>query len=134
MNLLTDEIEQKLLKNGSLQKDRIKAGDPELDLKPVVKLFHVLLGFRWLLTELDPDDHDLAFGLCDLGVGFPELSHVRLSEIEAYGHPPDLPILRDAYFTPHKTISEFAELAAKEGHIRAWYPESPDHKACFQSQ
>src|SRR3546814_17528099 len=33
----------------------------------------------WLLTELDPDDPDLAYGLCHLGLGAPKLDHVRLS-------------------------------------------------------
>ena len=33
-------------------------------------------GATWLLTEIDPDDHDHAFGLCDLGQGFPELGYV----------------------------------------------------------
>jgi hypothetical protein len=32
-----------------------------------------------LLTELDPEDPDLALGLCDLGMGFPEIRRVRLS-------------------------------------------------------
>jgi hypothetical protein len=35
----------------------------------------------WLLTELDPEDPDIAFGLCDLGMGFRELGNVRLSEM-----------------------------------------------------
>ena len=48
---------------------------------PVVKLFIPDAGATWLLTELDPKGPDLAFGLCDLGVGYPELGYVRLSEI-----------------------------------------------------
>ena len=35
----------------------------------------------WLLTEIDPDDHDLAFGLCDLGLGIPEIGWVSLDEL-----------------------------------------------------
>ncbi len=34
-----------------------------------------------LLTEIDPDDHDHAFGLCDLGMGMPELGWVSLQEL-----------------------------------------------------
>jgi hypothetical protein len=49
-----------------------------LDPRPVVKLFTPGAGAAWLLTELDPDDPDIAFGLCDLGLGFPELGSVRL--------------------------------------------------------
>jgi hypothetical protein len=37
-----------------------------------------------LLTEIDPDDEDLAFGLCDLGLGSPELGWVRLDDGAAF--------------------------------------------------
>ncbi|MEA3273834.1 MAG: DUF2958 domain-containing protein [Pseudomonadota bacterium] len=37
----------------------------------------------WLLSELYPDDPNVAFGLCDLALGFPELRDVRLSESPA---------------------------------------------------
>ena len=40
---------------------------------PVVKLFTPDVNATWLLTELDPEDPDISFGLCDLGVGCPEL-------------------------------------------------------------
>jgi hypothetical protein len=42
-----------------------------IDFPPVVKLFTPDAGTTWLLTEIDPDDPDRAFGLCDLGSGFP---------------------------------------------------------------
>lgn len=50
---------------------------------PVVKLFTPDTDCTWLLSELDPTDPDLAFGLCDLSLGTPELSSVRLSELQA---------------------------------------------------
>lgn len=43
------------------------------DFQPIVKLFCPWSNATWLLTELDPDDPDIAFGLCDLGLGFPEM-------------------------------------------------------------
>jgi hypothetical protein len=33
---------------------------------PVVKLFTPDAAATWLLTEIDPDNRDIAFGLCDL--------------------------------------------------------------------
>jgi hypothetical protein len=33
-----------------------------------------------VLTELDPGAADIAFGLCDLGLGFPELGSVSLDD------------------------------------------------------
>jgi len=51
--------------------------------QPVVKLFTPDGGCTWLLTEIDPEDPDIAFGLCDLGFGCPELGSVSLSELES---------------------------------------------------
>ena len=75
--MLTFTIAQfnQLLKNGSPE-------NRDKDHPPVVKIFVTGTGATWLLTEIDHEDHDLAFGLCDLGLGFPELGFVRLSEIE----------------------------------------------------
>ena len=42
-----------------------------------MKLFTPDANATWLLTELDPVEPDRAFGLCDLGLGYPELG-VRL--------------------------------------------------------
>lgn len=49
----------------------------------MVKLFTPDAGATWLLTEIDPDDDDHAFGLCDLGLGMPELGWVSLQELAA---------------------------------------------------
>jgi hypothetical protein len=38
----------------------------DFDPLPVVKQFTPDAGATWLLTEIDPDDHDVATGLCDL--------------------------------------------------------------------
>ena len=81
--LFTDEQRFLLLANG-----RELHLNPDFDPAPVVKLFTPDAGRRtpdagatWLLTEIDPDDHDHAFGLCDLGMGMPELGWVSLQEL-----------------------------------------------------
>lgn len=61
--LITDEQRIVLLANG-----RESLENPDFDPAPVVKLFTPDAGATWLLTEIDPDDHDHAFGLCDLGL------------------------------------------------------------------
>jgi hypothetical protein len=61
-----------LLANGH-QQQPVRGTDEEIDFEPVVKLFTPWGGANWLLTEIEPDEPDLAFGLCDLGMGFPEL-------------------------------------------------------------
>jgi len=48
----------------------------------VVKLYTPNAGATWLLSELDAEG--IAFGLCDLGLGFPELGYVSLAELEAF--------------------------------------------------
>src|SRR3569833_4454677 len=72
--LITDEQRAQLLANGRQSLD-----NDDFDPPPVVKLFTPDADATWLLTEIDPDDHDHAFGLCDLGHGFPELGYVSLA-------------------------------------------------------
>ncbi len=112
MKLFTEQQERRLLAQG-----RANAGRE--DFKPVVKLFCPWNGATWLLSELDPDDTDIAFGLCDLGMGFPELGNVRLSELAAVRGPGGLRIERDLYFRADKTISAYAEEASREQRINA---------------
>jgi hypothetical protein len=71
-----------------------------------------------ILTEIDPEDPDIAFGLCDLGFGYPELGSVSLSELESVRGQLGLPIERDLYFTPTKTLSAYADEAPAHGGIR----------------
>lgn len=110
--LITDEQRAQLLANG-----RAHAEGRELDPLPVVKLFTPDAHATWLLTELDPEDGDTAFGLCDLGLGMPELGSVQLSELENVRGPLNLPIERDLYFIAQRRLSEYAQLARANGSI-----------------
>jgi hypothetical protein len=69
--------------------------------------------------ELNPADPDIAFGLCDLGMGFPEMGSVRLSELAAAIGPGGLRIERDLHFKPTKTLRGYADAAHSEQHISA---------------
>jgi hypothetical protein len=125
MKLLTDDIRKRLLGNGAARKafaeGHFDDGDerPEPDFYPVVKLFTPDGGATWLLTELDPDDPDIAFGLCDLGLGFPELGSVSIAELESVRGKLGLPIERDLHFTADKTLSAYADEARRLGRINA---------------
>lgn len=90
----------------------------DLDCKPVVKLFCPWGGATWLLSELDPTD-DVAFGLCDLGMGSPELGYVSLDEIRSIRGPAGLYIERDKWFTADKSLAEYADEAYDKGRIQA---------------
>lgn len=118
MKLLTKAIHEQLLRNGRLRAERAEQGLSEVDVIPVVKLFTPDANCTWLLTELDPDDPDLAFGLCDLGMGFPELGPVLISEIESVRGPLGLPIERDRHFYPDKTLTVYDDEARAAGHIK----------------
>ena len=110
--LITDKQREQLLANG-----RARAQGQRLDPQPIVKLFTPDAHAIWLLTELDPEDGDTAFGLCDLGLGTPELRHFRLSELASIRGPLNQPIERDLYFTPQRSLSEYARIARDNGSI-----------------
>jgi Protein of unknown function (DUF2958) len=52
-----------------------------------------------------------AFGLCDLGMGGPELGYVSLVELAGVRGKLGLPIERDLHFEADKSISAYAEEA-----------------------
>ena len=121
MKLLTKPLREQLLKNGRITTDLLTSEDADgstEDFKPVVKFFTPFANCTWLLTELDPDE-DRAFGLCDLGMGSPELGYVLISELAAIRGPAGLGIERDLYFTANKTLSEYAAEAREYQAIRA---------------
>lgn len=114
MILITDEIRTELIANG----DRA-ARDAEFDPLPVVKLFTPDAGATWLLAWVEPDDPDIAFGICDLGMGCPELGSVRLSEIAAVRGALRLPVERDLFFKATQPLSRYAADALARGAIAA---------------
>lgn len=111
---LTPEQRELLLANGRRSRER-----DDFDPRPVVKLFTPDAGATWLLAELDPDDPSMAFGLCDLGLGSPELGIVSLEELAAVRGPLGLPIEQDLYFVASKSISAYADEARQAGRILA---------------
>jgi hypothetical protein len=111
--IITADERARMLANGARS-----AADEDIDPSPVIKLFTPDAGATWLLTELDPEDPDIAFGLCDLGLGLPELGTVRLSEIASVRGPLGLPVERDLYFEADEPLSHYAEEAQHAGGIR----------------
>ena len=108
MKLYTKAQYNKLINNG---KNR------DQDHKPVVKWFNPTGGGTWLISEIDSDNTDIAFGLCDLGMGFPELGSVSINELEQVVLPFGLKIERDLYFKASKTVSQYANDASNVGYI-----------------
>jgi len=114
MNLISDELRAQLLANGPHS-----LTDAGFDPPPGVKLSPPDPAETWLLTELDPDEDDRAFGLCDLGLGFPELGYVSLAELVAVRGRLGLAVERDLHFKADKPISAYAREARMSGRIVA---------------
>lgn len=107
---ITKRERQELLRNHKYTSG-VAGTENEKDFKPVVKLFCITSPATWLLTEMSADG--TAFGLCDLGMGFPELGYVHASDIEEMGFI----IEKDKWFTAKAGISEYAKHARSEQRI-----------------
>lgn len=110
VTLIPSELHARLLANGA----RSARGEDH-DPIPVVKLFTPDANAAWLLTELDPDDPDLAYGVCDLGLGTPKLDYVRLADLMAL---PGQPIQCDIAFVADRPLSAYLRDAQMLGVIR----------------
>ena len=127
MKLITKEIRGKLLRN---YRNRNRAGH---DPVPAVKLFYPAGPQTWLITEMDPEQPDRVFGLCDLGFGHPELGWTSLAEMEQFRGQlkirigrgrarltrPMIKIERDKWFSPSKPFSHYIQQAREKGRIEA---------------
>ena len=101
MKLLTKDLERRLVQNFMLNQNG------EHDFRPVAKFFGGTLA-TWLVTEYDPETQ-MFFGLCDLGLGEPELGYVSRAELESIRFPPfGLPVERDRWWEAKMTLSEYA--------------------------
>ena len=115
---ITDPQFDLLLANGRAGREH-QARDQDFDPLPVVKLFTPDAGATWLLTEIDPEEPEIAVGLCDLGMGFPEVGLVSLRELcEARGML-QLPIEHDLQFRTTQPLSAYAKEARMAGRIQA---------------
>lgn len=114
MKFLTKENLTRLHKNAAATE---AAEGADLGHWPVVKLFAPWGAATWLLTELDADG--IAFGLCDLGMGEPELGYVDLNELTALRGPFGLKIERDMHFKADKSLTAYADEARMTGSIAA---------------
>ena len=82
-----------------------------------MKLYTPDAGAAWLLTELGADG-DEAFGLCDAGLGQPELEHIRLSALASMQGPRGLPVAADSHFVARQPLSAYLAQAQRDGSIK----------------
>ena len=115
---ITDEQFELLLANGRMALAYQEKGQ-DFDPPPVVKLFTPDAGATWLLTEIDPEAPDIAFGLADLGMGFPEMGTVSLPGLCVVRGMMNLPIEQDLHFRATQPLSAYAREARIAGRIQA---------------
>ena len=114
MELVTAEQRRQLIENWNLESDA---------LRPVVKIFSPVGSATWLIASMNPQDEDTMYGLCDLGLGYPELGYVRLSELQSMTVPVSpggsigMGLEQDLYFKPSHSLSTYAEAARQNGVI-----------------
>jgi hypothetical protein len=113
IRLITKEQRKVMLRNGRLNGERRKHGQQEIDVKPVVKLTMSGELFVWLLSEIDPRDHDSVYCLCDVGKG-PIFTHVSFSLFSMLRD-----IRRDENFVPVQSLHHYARQARTRGRIIA---------------
>ncbi|MDM0052961.1 DUF2958 domain-containing protein [Variovorax sp. J22R115] len=114
---ITDAQFELLLRNGRMAL-AYQAQGQDFDPRPVVKLFTPDAGATWLLTEIEPQAQ-IAFGLCDLGMGYPELGHVSLAGLSVVRGMMNLPIEQDLHFRATQALSAYAREARLAGRIQA---------------
>lgn len=118
MKLIMKKQREQLLENWPRETAGAEAGPP------VLKLFSPTGAATWLITSMDPEDEDTMFGLCDLGLGFPEMGYVSLSELKDLEikvkmgpHVIPVKIERDMYFQATHPLRVYAEAAHHESGI-----------------
>ncbi len=112
--IVTAEDREVMLANGLRSIE-----DPAFDPAPVVRVRAVDGPQTWLLTEIDPLNPDLAYGLCDLGVGTPETGVVSIAWLSEATGPLGLRLEREPAFSPPAgvTLSMLARIAEAAGRI-----------------
>lgn len=99
---MTKAAEAKMIKNHERAE---RDGGGSMDDKPVIKLFNPVGNAYWFLSEYDPETRCF-FGLCDLGMGYPEMGYVSRDELEGLRLVAGLRIERDMYWTPSESFNE----------------------------
>ena len=108
MKLFDQHQYAKLVFNG-------KQENRDQDHKPVVKLFIPEGKCVWLVNEIV--DLYNGFGLCDLGLGLPQLGYFSIREIASYRSNTGLRIECDLNFIGKYPMSVYADAARFYGYI-----------------
>lgn len=117
MILITAELRTQLLANAMAGIEHEQRGSHQHDPQPILKLFTPWTSCTWLITEMMPSDENILFGLCDLGMGEPELGYVSLEELQSVTGPGGLKVERDIHWKPKHALSVYNDAARRAGRI-----------------
>jgi hypothetical protein len=111
--MIPEEIRTRMIQNALECQEGIAK-----DHAPEIKLFTKYGKGIWLLSELD-QTNNIAFGICDLGLGEPELSYVSIEHLESIKHARlRVPMIEpDKLFAPKYPMSVYLEAARKNKRI-----------------
>ena len=115
LRFLTHADRERLLQNGKWR--QLAGMCDRLDFIPVVRLVMPDAPWIFLLSEIDPSRPDIAYGLCDLGMGSPDMGDISITELNYLCGKDGLQVMRDSSFKPDRTLREYAERARVHGRI-----------------
>jgi len=101
MSLIPDTLRPQLLANGN---------QPGHDHVPLVALFVADDPGAWLISEIQPYDHDVVFGLIDYGFAVPQIGAFTLTELDRLIRL-GVKVTRDPFFVGRHPLSVYAEAA-----------------------
>lgn len=97
MKLITKDIDKNLDKAGWY-------GD-----KAICKFFNPIEAGTWIIFGRDEENHDILFGVADIGFGCVEAGSISLSELESIELPFGMKIERDIHFKGGNPLSFYLE-------------------------
>jgi len=114
MKLITQEQQNQMLKNGMQTKH-----DHIGNHWPVVKLFMPDGAATWLLSELNPEEPDIALAFVTLVWGFPNSVMCGFPILPVFRGTWGLPVERDRHFKATKSLLEYSQEVHEAGMIIA---------------
>ncbi|MCB4859591.1 DUF2958 domain-containing protein [Sphingobium sp. PNB] len=120
MDWLTDALKEELLTAGKRQAEAdARAESCALPILTCLRLS----GSSWLLASVCPDDPDMAYGLCHVAGGVPELGYIRLSELAGLRNSNGIGVFEDPMFknADRLDVRRYADMAAITGQIALHY-------------
>ena len=107
MSLIPENLRSQLLANGA---------HPGHDHVPLVALFVADGPGAWLISEIQPYDHGVVYGLMDYGFAVPQIGAFTLTELNKLIRL-GVKVARDPFFMGRYPLSVYAEAARVQGAI-----------------